>query len=321
MNNPATREVLDGMLPAGRRQAKLVCTLGPATESEEMIRQLMLSGMDVGRLNFSHGSHDNRARVIQRLRRVAVELGRSICILQDLQGPKIRTGSLKDHLEVILRTGQSLTITADEVMGTPETIATTYRGLAKDVRPGERILLSDGRIERVVNELRGSDVLCEVLNGGALGEHQGINLPGTNISIPSLTEKDEADLVFGLQNAVDVVALSFVRTAEDVMRARQAIVSRGHNVPLIAKLEKAQAIENLESILTDGLMVARGDLGVELAPEKVPLIQKGDNGAGLGASHQTGWTGLVAKLVQFDAIMDPKRALEMGRQASFSSGP
>jgi pyruvate kinase len=278
MNKPAQKEIPNSIftMVSQRRQAKLVCTIGPASSSEEMIRQLMLGGMDVARLNFSHGTHDDHVVVVQRLRKVAAELGRTICILQDLQGPKIRTGRLKDHLPVVLQKGQILTITADGVVGTAEAISTTYRGLVSDVKPGERVLLSDGRIELVVTEIRGSAILCEAMNGGTLGEHQGINLPGTNVSIPSLTEKDEADLVFGLQNAVDVIALSFVRTAKDVMHARQAIADRGHRVPLIAKLEKPQAIENLDSILevADGVMVARGDLGVELAPEKVPLIQK-----------------------------------------------
>jgi pyruvate kinase len=278
-SEPAQRKVPNGGVPIGsrpRRQAKLVCTIGPASNSEEMIRELMLSGMDVARLNFSHGTHDEHAAVIRRLRGVATELGRTICILQDLQGPKIRTGPLKDRLPVTLQRGQTLTITAADVMGTAETIATTYRGLGKDVKPGEPILLSDGRIDLIVRKVRGTDVVCEVLNGGTLGEHQGINLPGTNVSIPSLTEKDEADLDFGLRNAVDIVALSFVRTAQDVMRARQAITDRGYSVPLVAKLEKPQAIENLDSILevAQAVMVARGDLGVELAPEKVPLIQK-----------------------------------------------
>ena len=161
-------------------------------------------------------------------------------------------------------------------MGTADLISTTYQELAHDVKPGEHILLSDGRIELVVKEISGGDVICEVLNGGMLGEHQGINLPGTNVSIPSLTEKDEADLAFGLEHAVDVVAISFVRTADDVVRARRAIAARGGDAPLIAKLEKPQAIENLEAILevANGVMVARGDLGVEVAPEKVPLIQK-----------------------------------------------
>jgi pyruvate kinase len=279
MSELTPKDVANEILsPGGQlcRRAKIVCTIGPASNSEEMIRELMLSGMDVARVNFSHGTHDDHAAVIQRLRRVAAELGRTVCILQDLQGPKIRTGRLRDHLPVTLQKGQTLTITAADVKGTAETIATTYRGLANDVKPGERILLSDGRIELVVRKVRGDDVVCEALNGGTLGEHQGINLPGTNVSIPSLTEKDEADLDFGLRNAVDLVALSFVRTAQDVMRARQAIADRGCSVPLVAKLEKPQAIENLDAILevAQAVMVARGDLGVELAPEKVPLIQK-----------------------------------------------
>ncbi len=259
-----------------RRRAKIVCTIGPACNSAEMIRELMLRGMNVARLNFSHGTHEEHAQVIQRLRQAAAELGRTICILQDLQGPKIRTGRLKSRTPVTLQKGQKVTITSKDVMGTASLIATTYKGLGKDVKPGERILLSDGRIELVVQAIRGSDVVCEVLNGGTLGEHQGINLPGTNVSIPSLTEKDENDLEFGLKQAVDVVAISFVRTAEDVLRAKRAMVTLGRSVPLVAKLEKPQAIENLDAILqvADGVMVARGDLGVEVPPEKVPLIQK-----------------------------------------------
>ena len=269
------REWIDSVLPS-RRRAKIVCTIGPASNSEEMIRELMLRGMNVARLNFSHGSHDDHARVIRRLRKVASELGRSICILQDLQGPKIRTGRMKDRMTVALRKGQTVIITPKDVMGTRERISTTYQELARDVKPGEHILLSDGRIELVVKKISGADVVCEVLNGGILGEYQGINLPGTNISIPSLTGKDEKDLEFGLKHAVDAIAISFVRTAEDVARAQRAIAARGGDVPVVAKLEKPQAIENLDTILevANGIMVARGDLGVEVAPEKVPLIQK-----------------------------------------------
>jgi pyruvate kinase len=259
-----------------RRRGKIVCTIGPSSNSEEMIRGLMLSGMNIARLNFSHGTHDEHAAVIQRLRKVATELGRTICILQDLQGPKIRTGSLVGHTPVALQPGQAVTITSRNVPGTSDCIATTYQKLAEDVKPGERILLSDGRIELLVREIRGGDVLCQVLAGGLLGEHQGINLPGTNVSIPSLTEKDEADLEFGLQQAVDAIAISFVRTAEDVNRTKRAIAARGCDVPVVAKLEKPQAIENLDAILevANGVMVARGDLGVEVPLEKVPLIQK-----------------------------------------------
>jgi len=259
-----------------RRRAKIVCTIGPASDSEEIMRELMRRGMDVARLNFSHGSHQDHARVIHRLRKVAAELGRTICILQDLQGPKIRTGRLQGHSAVTLQTGQTITITPRDVMGTADLISTTYQSLAHDVKPGEHILLSDGRIELLVRQIAGADVICEVLNGGTLGEHQGINLPGTNISIPALTPKDEADLDFGLEHAVDAIAISFVRTADDIVRAQRAVAARGGAAPVIAKLEKPQAIENLESILevANGVMLARGDLGVEVAPEKVPLIQK-----------------------------------------------
>src|SRR5271165_6209512 len=242
-----------------RRRAKIVCTIGPASDTEEMMRELMLRGMNVARLNFSHGSHEDHARVIRRLRKVSRELERTICILQDLQGPKIRTGRLKDRTPIVLEKGRSVTITAKDIMGT-----------------AEHILLSDGRIELIVRQVSDGDVICEALNGGTLGEHQGINLPGTNVSIPSLTGKDEKDLAFGLKHAVDAVAISFVRTADDIVRARRAIAAHGGAAPVIAKLEKPQAIDNLESILevSNGVMVARGDLGVEVAPEKVPLIQK-----------------------------------------------
>src|SRR6516164_8816909 len=259
-----------------RRRAKIVCTIGPASNSEEMVRELMLRGMDVARLNFSHGTHEQHAVVIQRLRKVAAELNRSICILEDLQGPKIRTGRLESGEPVALKKGRTVTITSRDVPVTTEIISTTYQGLAHDVKPGERVLLSDGRIELVVQEVRGGEVICEVLNGGLLGENQGINLPGTNVSIPSLTEKDQRDLEFGLEQGVDLVAISFVRTVEDVMRAKDAIAAQRSDVGLVAKLEKPQAIENLDGILETAVavMVARGDLGVEVAPEKVPVIQK-----------------------------------------------
>jgi pyruvate kinase len=275
MNQPGQQNVFNGTTSSQRR-AKIVCTIGPASNSEEMIRQLTLRGMDVARLNFSHGTHEDHSRVIHSLRAIAAELGRTICILQDLQGPKIRIGRLKDRVPVVLETGHTVTIRADDAVGTPEVISTTYAGLPNDVKPGERILLADGRIELLVKTTRGKDVICEVLNGGILGEHQGINLPGTAISIPAVTEKDEADLDFGLRNGVDAIAISFVRTAQDVTQAQQAILQRGYSVPVIAKLEKPQAIDNLDSILevANGVMIARGDLGVELPPEKVPLIQK-----------------------------------------------
>jgi len=240
------------------------------------MRDLLRLGMDVARLNFSHGSHEDHAHNITRLRHAADREGRSVCILQDLQGPKIRTGRLERHEPVTIETGSTVVITPKDIPGTAARISTTFPDLAAEVEPGARILLTDGLIELRVSGTRGKDVICKVLNGGTLGEHQGINLPGVALSIPALTPKDRKDLEFGLSHGVDAVALSFVRSAADVRMVKQIIASHGSDVPVIAKLEKPQAIDHLEEILevADGVMVARGDLGVEVAPEKVPVIQK-----------------------------------------------
>jgi len=268
--------VIDSSSAASARRAKIICTVGPACNSEAILRDLMRLGMDVARLNFSHGSHQEHKQNIARLRHAAQTEKRTICILQDLQGPKIRTGPLKGHAPITLKTGSQVTITPRAIEGTPALISTTFQELAREVRPGARILLSDGLIELRVLRARGEDVECEVINGGQLGEHQGINLPGVALSIPALTDKDRADLEFGLKHGADMVALSFVRSAADVRAAKQIILDHGSDVPVIAKLEKPQALEVLEEIFAaaDGVMVARGDLGVELAPEKVPVIQK-----------------------------------------------
>ena len=241
-----------------------------------MMRELVRLGMDIARLNFSHGTHQDHAQHIRRLRRAAQREGRTVCILQDLQGPKIRTGPLEEHKPVLLKTGALVTITPQETPGTATRISTTFPELARELSPGARILLSDGLIELKVRSVRGKDVLCEVLNGGMLGEHKGINLPGVPLSIPALTAKDRQDLEFGIAHGVDAVALSFVRTASDVTAVKRIIASHHSDLPVIAKLEKPQAIDRLEEILeaADGVMVARGDLGVEMAPEKVPVIQK-----------------------------------------------
>jgi pyruvate kinase len=240
------------------------------------MRDLMRLGMDVARLNFSHGTHADHARNVERLRRAAKAEGRTICILQDLQGPKIRTGRLEGHAPVSLRKKSRVVITPREVAGTATLISTTFTGLAREVKAGARILLSDGLIELRVARVRGTDVECEVVNGGLLGEHQGINLPGVPLSIPALTEKDREDLEFGLDQGVDLIALSFVRSAADVLSVKQIVRERRKDVPVIAKLEKPQALEQLERIFeaADGVMIARGDLGVEMPPEKVPVIQK-----------------------------------------------
>jgi len=241
-----------------------------------MIRDLIRSGMDVARLNFSHGTHEEKTRLIATIREVAATEGKPVCILQDLQGPKIRTGRLKYRTPVALKAGSRVTITPRDIAGTHSVISTTFKTLAREVQPGARILLSDGLIELHVRSIQGDDVECDVINGGMLGEHKGINLPGTIVSVPSLTEKDEKDLEFGLAHGVDIVAVSFIRTAADVQAVREKIREFRGDVWVVAKLEKPQAIEHLEEILeiSDAVMVARGDLGVEMPPEKVPIIQK-----------------------------------------------
>ena len=258
------------------RRARIICTVGPASNSEETLRHLLRLGMDVARLNFSHGTHEEHARNIDRIRKAAHKESRTVCILQDLQGPKIRTGRLKSHEPVTVKTGSVVTITSKDVLGTAAVIATTFEGLGREVTAGARILLSDGLIELRVRRVQGGDVECEVVNGGLLGEHQGINLPGVALTIPALTEKDRKDLGFGLKHDVDLIAISFVRSASDVREVKQLIASHGRDVPVIAKLEKPQALEQLEEIFeaADGVMVARGDLGVEMLPEQVPVIQK-----------------------------------------------
>ena len=263
-------------ISSASRRAKIICTIGPACHSEAAMRDLLRLGMDVARLNFSHGSHADHARNIERLRRAAEKEDRTVCVLQDLQGPKIRTGLLSRHKPVELKTGSTVVITPRNIPGTPTRISTTFPDLASEVSSGTRIRLCDGLIELRVRTVRGKDVFCDVLNGGLVGEHKGINLPGTALTISAMTEKDRKDLEFGLAHGVDAVAISFVRTAADVNVVKQIVVGHGSDTPVIAKLEKPQAIDHLEEILeaADGVMVARGDLGVEMPPEKVPVIQK-----------------------------------------------
>src|SRR5580704_17394086 len=217
-----------------RRRAKIICTIGPACHSEAAMRDLLRLGMDVARLNFSHGSHEDHARNIERLRRADEKENRTVCILQDLQGPKIRTGRLERHEPVELRSGSTVTITPRDIAGTAARLSTTFPDLASELAPGARVLLRDGLIELRVRTVRGKDVICDVLNGGMLGEHQGINLPGTALSIPALTEKDRKDLEFGLKHGVDAVALSFVRTGEDVRTVKRIVTNHKSDIPVIA---------------------------------------------------------------------------------------
>ncbi|MEO8953783.1 MAG: pyruvate kinase [Ktedonobacteraceae bacterium] len=268
------------------RHTKIVCTIGPASNSEERIEQLMRAGMNVARLNFSHGTQNDHAIVIERVRSISARLGCAVAILQDLQGPKIRTGQLKDGQPVMLVDGTETTITTRPIIGDADMFATTYQPLPQDVKVGDRILLDDGLLELRVLAHNETDVRCLVVHGGLLKEHKGINLPGVAVSAPALTEKDRDDLKFGVLHKVDYVALSFVRKPQDVVEAKQLIkqyqaeLNAGKltqiGIPLIAKLEKPEAVARLDEILdvVDGVMVARGDLGVEMAPEKVPLIQK-----------------------------------------------
>ena len=260
------------------RRAKIVATIGPATATPEALEQLLLNGVDVARLNFSHGQHEDHARTIGRIRAASRHIGRPVAVLQDLQGPKIRTGPLKaGRAGVTLVPGRTITITtAGEVVGDDQLVSTTYAHLAEDVTAGDRLLIDDGLLELKVLSTDGVQLSAEVVEGGTLGEHKGINLPGVALRTEAMSDKDKADLTFGLANGVDAVALSFVRTAEDVLLCRRLMEQAGRVVPVIAKIEKPEALDQIDAILAaaDGLMVARGDLGVEILPERVPGIQK-----------------------------------------------
>ncbi|MGB8541409.1 MAG: pyruvate kinase [Candidatus Acidiferrales bacterium] len=258
------------------RRAKIVCTLGPASSSQKMIDALLHAGMDVARLNFSHGTPEEKARLISFVRRASARYSKPVAILADLQGPKIRTGALEQGKPVHLHFGQRFVISTKKLIGTDQGVSTTFLALPESVRKGDRILLNDGEISLRVLSTRGHEVVSQVENGGELGENKGINLPGVKLKIPSLTPKDRRDLAFSLQMGANYVAQSFVRTAADIRAAKAAIQRDGKDTPVIAKLEKPEALDNLEEILAvaDGVMVARGDLGVEMNLEKVPVAQK-----------------------------------------------
>ncbi len=257
------------------RRAKIVCTLGPATETREQIRDLMAAGMDVARFNMSHGTHADHDRRFALVREVAAEFDKPVAILADLQGPKIRLGVFPDG-PVGLETGQEFTITTEDVPGDGTQCSTTYDGLAGDAAPGDQLLIDDGKIVLEVDRIDGSRVVTRVVEGGTVSNHKGINLPGAAVNVPALSDKDERDLRWALGTGVDLVALSFVRDPDDIVRVHEIMDDHGHRLPVIAKLEKPQAIDNLERIIIafDGIMVARGDLGVELPLWEVPLVQK-----------------------------------------------
>jgi pyruvate kinase len=257
------------------RRTKIVCTIGPASQGPATLEALIRAGMDVARLNFSHGTHEDHARVIRQIRETAARLEKPVAILQDLQGPKIRLGPFREGRAELVR-GAEFTLTTRPVEGNAGIASTTYAGLAADVKPGDRLLIADGLVELRVLETDGQAVRTAVVVGGEIGDHKGINLPGAAVTTPSLSEKDREDLRFGIQQGVDLLAVSFVRGPDDLRQARARIAEAGGDLPVIAKLEKPEAVRRLGEILdvADGVMVARGDLGVELPLEEVPVVQK-----------------------------------------------
>jgi pyruvate kinase len=257
-------------------KTKVVCTLGPASQNIECLEKLIQAGMDVARLNFSHGTLEEHFQAIQNAREAGNRTGEHICIMQDLCGPKIRTGKLRDG-EAELKEGASFTFTIDEVEGDAQRVSTTYRELPLDVKIGDNILLNDGAIKLQVVSKTKTDVKCKIINGGVLTDNKGMNLPGVKLSTPSLTDKDKEDLKFGLTNDIDYVALSFVRSANDIQHLRSVIQQHTSiKVPIIAKIEMKEAVDSIDEIInvSDAVMVARGDLGVEMMPEDVPILQK-----------------------------------------------
>jgi len=257
-------------------RTKIVATIGPASDSPEMIRKMLLAGMNVARLNFSHGNYADHAERIQRLRAAAEELDLPLLLLQDLQGPKIRVGDLPPE-GMMLNDGDCLTLVPiADYTGQPNTVGIDYPYVAEEAEPGTQVLLDDGLLELRVEKVDGNAVHCQVIEGGRLKSHKGVNFPTLNLRLPSMTEKDKRDLDFGIEQGVDLISLSFVRKPEDIQTLKALLHEKGAHIPVLAKLEKPQAIANLEAIVDecDAIMVARGDLGVEMSPEKVPLIQK-----------------------------------------------
>jgi len=257
------------------RRAKIVCTLGPASRTAPRLAELIDAGMDVARLNLSHSTRAEHAALYRMVRDIAAEHGRMVGVLADLQGPKIRLGSFAAG-PVLWATGDQIVMTTDECPGDHDRVSTTYKGLARDVGPGDRLLVDDGKVDLRVVDVNGEDITCEVLQGGPVSDHKGISLPGVAVSVPPLSEKDIEDLKFALELGVDMVAMSFVRAPEEVKLAHAVMDEIGKRVPVMAKLEKPEAVSNLPAIVGafDGLMVARGDLGVEMPLEQVPLVQK-----------------------------------------------
>lgn len=258
------------------KKTKIVCTLGPASANEEMIRELALNGMDIARLNFSHDVHENHLKRINVIKKVREELNLPIAILLDTKGPEIRTLTLKDNEKVLLVKGQEFILTTEDIIGDEHRVGVTYTDLPGDVQVGSQILIDDGLIELKVTKITDADVICEVIAGGELGERKGVNLPNAKLKLPPITEKDREDIIFGINQGVDFIAASFVRNAEAIREIRKILEDCNSDVAIIAKIENAEGLENIDEIIeeADGIMVARGDLGVEVPSEVVPYIQK-----------------------------------------------
>ncbi len=256
-------------------KTKIVCTIGPSSNSPDILRRLIEAGMSVARLNFSHGTHEEHGNMIDTIRGLSDALNTPVAILQDLCGPKIRVGEIPEP-GLRIEPGQTLYLTSRDVMGTAERVSVSYPDLHQEVRPGDAILLADGMMELVVKETLFDEIRCEVITGGILSSHKGVNLPSGTIKVKALTDKDRVDLAFGLEKGVDFVALSFVRRADDIRELKEIIAAAGKDTPVIAKIEKHEALTHMDEIMAacDGIMVARGDLGVEIPLEKVPGIQK-----------------------------------------------
>ena len=257
------------------KKTKIVCTIGPATESEEKLRELMDAGMNVCRLNFSHGDFAEHQKRVDNIRKITASDGRVVAIMQDLCGPKIRIGTFKDNA-IMLNRGDRFTLTTDDFEGTQEKVHINYPALPKEVKPGNLIMLQDGTKKLEVIEVKGNDIITKVISGGRLSGRKGVNVPGANLSVKSLTDKDRADLEFGIKNNVDFVALSFVRRSSDISELREILNKAGSKAQIVAKIETPEALEDIDKIieLTDAVMIARGDLAIEIPAEEVPLVQK-----------------------------------------------
>ena len=258
------------------KKTKIICTMGPNTNDRDLMKALALHGMDIARFNFSHGDYEEQKMRLDMLKSIREETGLPIAALLDTKGPEIRTGLLKDGKKVTLEAGQTYTLTTREIVGDNQIVHINYSGLNEDVAEGNRILIDDGLIELKVQEVNDTDIVCQVVNGGELGEKKGVNVPNVKIKLPALTDKDKADIQFGIEQGFDFIAASFVRTADAVREIRQILDEAGSSIQIIAKIENAEGIENLDAIIeaSDGIMVARGDMGVEIPAEEVPHIQK-----------------------------------------------